>query len=27
VITHYAYDEKNTPRQIRLLIKTGGGDP
>src|SRR5689334_22130289 len=27
VITHYGYDEKNTPRQIRLLIKTGGGDP
>lgn len=27
VITHYGNDEKNTPRQIRLLIKTGGGDP
>ena len=27
VFTHYASDEKNTPRQIRLLIKTGGGDP
>ncbi|MGE5724919.1 MAG: cytochrome C, partial [Acidobacteriota bacterium] len=27
VITHYGYDEKNTPRQIRMLIKTGGGDP
>jgi nitrate/TMAO reductase-like tetraheme cytochrome c subunit len=27
VITHFANDEKNTPRQIRLLIKTGGGDP
>ena len=27
VISHFASDEKNTPRQIRLLIKTGGGDP
>ena len=27
VFTHYAADEKNTPRQIRMLIKTGGGDP
>ncbi len=27
VINHYASDEKNTPLQIRLLIKTGGGDP
>jgi len=27
VFTHYGNDEKNTPRQIRLLIKTGGGDP
>jgi NapC/NirT cytochrome c family protein len=25
--THYASDEKNTMRQIRMLIKTGGGDP
>ena len=25
--THYASDEKNTIRQIRMLIKTGGGDP
>jgi ribosomal protein S27E len=25
--THYASDEKNTPLQVRLLIKTGGGDP
>ncbi len=25
--THYASDEKNTLRQIRMLIKTGGGDP
>ncbi len=27
VITHFGYDEKNTPRQIRMLIKTGGGGP
>lgn len=27
VFMHYASDEKNTPRQIRMLIKTGGGDP
>jgi nitrate/TMAO reductase-like tetraheme cytochrome c subunit len=27
VFTHYSSDEKNTLRQIRLLIKTGGGDP
>lgn len=27
VFTHYGNDEKNTPRQIRMLIKTGGGDP
>jgi hypothetical protein len=27
VIDHFASDEKNTPLQIRLLIKTGGGDP
>jgi hypothetical protein len=27
VFTHYANDEKNTMRQVRLLIKTGGGDP
>lgn len=27
VFNHFASDEKNTPRQIRLLIKTGGGDP
>jgi nitrate/TMAO reductase-like tetraheme cytochrome c subunit len=25
--THFASDEKNTIRQIKLLIKTGGGDP
>jgi len=27
VFTHYGTDEKNTPRQVRMLIKTGGGDP
>jgi len=27
VFTHYSSDEKNTLRQIRMLIKTGGGDP
>lgn len=27
VFTHYANDEKNTPRQIRMLIRVGGGDP
>jgi nitrate/TMAO reductase-like tetraheme cytochrome c subunit len=27
VFTHYAGDEKNTPRQIRMLIRVGGGDP
>jgi len=27
VFNHYGSDEKNTPRQIRMLIKTGGGDP
>ncbi len=27
IFTHYSSDEKNTPRQIRMLIKTGGGDP
>ncbi|MGC2324657.1 MAG: NapC/NirT family cytochrome c, partial [Terriglobales bacterium] len=26
-INHFGYDEKNTPRQIKLLIKTGGGSP
>jgi hypothetical protein len=26
VFMHYGNDEKNTPRQIRMLIKTGGGD-
>jgi nitrate/TMAO reductase-like tetraheme cytochrome c subunit len=27
VFTHFGYDKKNTPRQIRMLIKTGGGSP
>jgi nitrate/TMAO reductase-like tetraheme cytochrome c subunit len=27
VFNHFSSDEKNTPRQIRMLIKTGGGDP
>jgi nitrate/TMAO reductase-like tetraheme cytochrome c subunit len=27
VFTHYGNDEKNSVRQIRMLIKTGGGDP
>ncbi len=27
VFTHYASDERNTQRVIRMLIKTGGGDP
>jgi nitrate/TMAO reductase-like tetraheme cytochrome c subunit len=27
VFSHYSSDEKNTLRQIRMLIKTGGGDP
>ncbi len=26
VFTHYASDEANTPRQLRMLIRTGGGD-
>ncbi|MDR3748385.1 MAG: NapC/NirT family cytochrome c [Acidobacteriota bacterium] len=25
--THFGNDEQNTPRVIRMLIKTGGGDP
>ena len=25
-INHFGYDEKNTPRVINLLVKTGGGD-
>jgi len=27
VFNHYAYDETNTPKEVRLLIKTGGGSP
>jgi nitrate/TMAO reductase-like tetraheme cytochrome c subunit len=27
VFTHYSSDEQNTPRQIRMLINVGGGDP
>jgi hypothetical protein len=27
VFNHFASDEGNTPRQVRLLVKTGGGDP
>jgi NapC/NirT cytochrome c family, N-terminal region len=27
VFYHYAYDEQNTPRQIRMLINTGGAEP
>jgi nitrate/TMAO reductase-like tetraheme cytochrome c subunit len=27
VFSHYANDEKNSLRQIRMIIKTGGGDP
>ena len=27
VFSHYSNDEKNTLRQVRMLIKTGGGDP
>jgi nitrate/TMAO reductase-like tetraheme cytochrome c subunit len=27
VFSRYAYDEKNTLRQTRMLINTGGGDP
>jgi hypothetical protein len=27
VFNHYGYDEKNTLRQIRMLINTGGGSP
>ncbi|HLC41928.1 MAG TPA: NapC/NirT family cytochrome c [Methylomirabilota bacterium] len=27
VVNHFGSDEKNTPRQIRMLIKTGGGSP
>ncbi len=27
VFNHFSSDEANSPRQVRLLIKTGGGDP
>lgn len=27
VFNHFGYDETNTPRETRMLIKTGGGDP
>ena len=27
VFNHYAYDERNTPRHIRMLINVGGGSP
>jgi hypothetical protein len=27
VFNHFGYDESNTARETRLLIKTGGGDP
>ena len=27
VFTHYSSDEKSTMRQLRMIIKTGGGDP
>ena len=27
VFNHYAYDETNTPKEVRMLIKTGGGSP
>ena len=27
VFTHFGYDEVNTPREVRMLIKTGGGSP
>src|SRR5205085_1151191 len=27
VFNHYGYDERNTPRQTRLLIHVGGGSP
>jgi hypothetical protein len=27
VIDHFGSDEQNTPRQLQMLIKTGGGDP
>ncbi len=27
VFNHYQYDEQSTPREVRLLIKVGGGSP
>ncbi|MGA7613673.1 MAG: NapC/NirT family cytochrome c [Thermoanaerobaculia bacterium] len=27
VFNHFGYDEQNTPREVQLLIKTGGGSP
>ena len=27
VFDHYAYDETSTPKEVRMLIKTGGGSP
>jgi NapC/NirT cytochrome c family, N-terminal region len=27
VFTHFSYDEKNTPRQVRMLINIGGAEP
>jgi len=27
VFNHFAYDETNTPKEVRMLIKTGGGSP
>ncbi len=27
VFDHFQYDEANTPKQVRLLIRTGGGSP
>lgn len=27
VFNHFGYDEKNTPNQIRMLVKIGGGSP
>ena len=26
-LQHFAADEKNTPRQVRMIVKTGGNDP
>lgn len=27
IFDHYQYDEANTPKEVRMLIKTGGGSP